>query len=331
MRLILVPQFPQKLRYQEWWIFEFEKNLKKYFSEIVVLGKESDLIKQNEKYYLSGELFSPVQLSMKFEFEQIEEYYKMKIYDDDILLLLDVSFPGFFSNVLYHKRPNKIFGFCHATSINNLDYFSEVNYKYKNSKRDNEISLFNLFDKIFVGSGYHQRKLISNNFPKNIHCLDALPNPPFNFYNKNKSFKSRKNSIVSVSRPTPQKVNVGIEKFVEDYFDIRIKRPENINNWKDYYDFLQNSKVLLLTGCEDTYGYSIIDAYLNGCNVVVPYGYSYPYIINLRDNLFYSKNDLSSLVESLEKSLKEHKFKELNNEEYIKYFYDNLASKMLEG
>lgn len=331
-RLILVPQFPTNLRYSQWWISEFPKNLSKYFDEIKVLGENSNLIKEEKEFKDIGELFSPIELSMKFEFEQIEEYYKLKLYNDDILLLLDTSFPGFFSNILYHKRPNKVFGFCHATSVNNLDYFQSINFNYKNSKRDNEISLFNLFDKVFVASEYHKNKLLNNNFPDNIINLKSLPNPPVNKLApnvKNIPFNKRKNDIISVSRPTPQKVNSGLERFVEDKFNTKIKRPENLKNWEDYFNFLQNSKILLLTGCEDTYGYSIVDAYLNGCNVVAPYKFSYDELLESND--LYMKFGLNDLINILNSNLKESRLNELINEQFINKFYDYLAIHMLEG
>lgn len=331
MRLILVPQFPAKLRYQEWWISEFPNNLKDYFDEIIVLGQNSDLIKKNKHKEL-GELFSPIELSMKFEFEQINEYYNLELYEDDILLCLDVSFPGFFPHVLYHKRPKKAFGFCHATSVNNLDYFSPINFKYNNSKSDSEKAIFKLFNSIFVATDYHKNKLISNNFPKNIITLGSLPNPPIielylkeNKKRSNIKFKDKENKIVSVSRPSEQKVNIGIEKYVEKKFNTKIIRP-NCKSWAEYYDFLKNSKVLLLTGKEDTYGYSIIDAYFCGCNVVAPDDFSYRELIN-RGDLFDS---LESLKTNITNNLANHRFTELLNQRKINDFYSNLAIKMLE-
>jgi hypothetical protein len=38
MRLIFVPQFPTKLRYQNWWITEFPHQFKNYFDEVITLG-----------------------------------------------------------------------------------------------------------------------------------------------------------------------------------------------------------------------------------------------------------------------------------------------------
>jgi len=37
-RLIIVPQYPTKLRYQEWWWNELPKEMFNYFDDIIVLG-----------------------------------------------------------------------------------------------------------------------------------------------------------------------------------------------------------------------------------------------------------------------------------------------------
>ncbi len=333
MRLILVPQYPSKLRYSEWWLSEFPKQLSNYFDEIIVLGKNSDLVKRKDELYkdLKG-LFLPTNLSSTFEFIQISEYNDMKIYYDDIVLLLDSSFPGYFANALYHKRPHKAFAFCHATSINNFDYYDPINKRCNNSKLDSEIAQFKLFDKVFVSSLYHKNKLLHNNFPDNIVALQALPNPPFKTKQRIKSsdFKNKNNFIVSVSRPTQQKVNLGIESFVEKHFNTKIIRPSNCKNWDDYYNFLYDSKILLLSGKEDTYGYSIVDAHLNNCNVVAPNDFAYPELITYHGEQLYDKDNLNSLIFCIEQNSESFYMKELKNQTHIDKFYDNLAVQMFE-
>ena len=58
-RLIFVPQFPSKLRYQEFWYTEFPKQMEKYFDEVIVLGKsyiDNCIDVKSEKH-----MFSPIQ------------------------------------------------------------------------------------------------------------------------------------------------------------------------------------------------------------------------------------------------------------------------------
>lgn len=333
MRLILVPQYPQKLRYQEWWPSEFAKNLSPYFDDIIILGKnfvDSDL--ENSNYI--GELFSPVNTSIEFETQQINEYMNLELRDDDILLQLDTSFPGFFNNVLYHKRPRRAFSFCHATSVNNYDYFNEVNDNFNNSKLESEKANFSLFDLVFVSSLYHKNKLESYNFPNNIVSLRALPNPPIQ--GRPKKFSNRRNDIVSVSRPSYQKVNLAVENFIEKEFNTKIVR-KNCENWEQYYEFLGDSKIVLINSKEDTYGYAIIDAYMNGCNVVAPRAFAYPEIVPEEDleiqsytSLLYDCGDymLKNIRNCINSNLDSCKFTKLKNDYFIRNFYDNLVQKM---
>ena len=104
-RIIYVPQYPAPMRYQEWFITKFEKEFKKYFDEVIVLGKNFIEVR-NVKY---GKIFSPIDVSINYELQQIEEYLKLDIYNDDVLFLADLSFPGFFANVLHHRKPEKCF------------------------------------------------------------------------------------------------------------------------------------------------------------------------------------------------------------------------------
>ena len=100
-RLIFIPQYPAKLRYQEWWYTEFVKNLKPYFSEILTLGGV-----QTYNSPTKGE-FSVHTSAIQYETLQIQQYNNLQLKEDDCLLLNDISYPGLFANVLFHKRPKR--------------------------------------------------------------------------------------------------------------------------------------------------------------------------------------------------------------------------------
>ena len=117
-RIIFISQFPAEMRYQNWFITEFEKEFKNHFDDVIVLG---EMINKSYDIKYSKE-FSPVNLSIEYELNQIKEYMNLELVDDDILFLADLSFPGLFTNVLHHKKPKKCFVYCHASSKNNYDY-----------------------------------------------------------------------------------------------------------------------------------------------------------------------------------------------------------------
>lgn len=305
MRLIFVPQYPTPMRYQEWWFSEFPKQFKKYFDEVIVLG--SDYIKKVEICRSEIKMFSPIHQVIEFENQQINEFLNLKLKEDDILFLADLSFPGLFSNVLYHKKI-KAFAFVHGTSKNNFDYFSNN----RQSKWNVESGHSKLFEKIFVGSQYHKDKLGWNNI-----IITRLPFP----VTINKKDDLKVNNIISVSRPSIQKCNLEIEKYVIKKFG-KIKR-KTVYNWNDYCSLLSSSKILLSTAKEETFGYQIIDALMCGCIPLAPNKLSYPEILpssnlynninELLDKIFYILNRKVEIPEILCKKEMDNFYETISN------------------
>ncbi len=286
MRVIFVPQYPAPMRYQEWWIWKFPKEFRKAGYEVIVLGKK--YIDSNKPVKQKLAMFSSINNAIDFEAEQIKEYMKLDIRNDDILFVSDLSFPGLFCNVLYHKQCPKMFCFCHATSINYRDYFESK----RKSKFMNETSHAILFNKIFIGSNYHKRKLLKADKLKlfwNKLIVTYLPYPPLlPTYQKPKKY-----NIISVSRPTPQKVDDTIENRIEETFG-PIYRPQS-NTWKDYFNNLNQSKILLITAKEETFGLQIIDAVINGCIPLARCNFSYPELLP-PEYLYNSTYDLVNKI-----------------------------------
>ncbi len=273
-RLILVPQYPAKMRYSEWWISDFEKHLSKYFDDIVILGKSKIKELELTKY---NSIFSPINKSIEFENNQIKEYFKIKIYDDDILLLNDISFPGFFCNCLYHKKPKRCFSFCHATSKNYLDYFS----KNRKTKFPIESNYSKMFNKVFVATNYHKEKLGWNNIE-----VVGLPKPPANIISLKDINKIY--DIISVNRPTNQKVNKSLEDQIEKTLSLKVIRKQCLS-WDEYSKFLSMSKILLISSKEDTFNYTILDAIICKCIPICPDNLCFPEMLN--DNYLYKNLD----------------------------------------
>lgn len=277
-RVIFVPQYPANMRYQQWWFIRIPDELAKQGFIVETLGKYS--LTGTEK--ANRAMFSPIKTAIEFETIQINHFLELDLREDDILFLADISFPGIFSNVLFHKRPKRMFAFCHATSLNILDYFAEDHQ----IKFPIESAHSKMFDAIFIGSNYHEDKLRWSNT-----LVTRLPYPPFRY-----SFDSEKKyDIVSVSRPTPQKVDDEVEKLVEEHFNTEIIRKE-FDSWSDYYSFLSQSKVLLITSKEETFGYQIIDAIISGCIPLAPNKFSYPELLD-RMYLYDNREELLERIE----------------------------------
>jgi len=279
MRIIFVPQYPTPLRYQEWWFTKLPEEFRKAGYEVIVLGEGYAEMMQHRRGAL--DMFSPINMAIELETEQIREYMMLDLKKDDVLFWSDLSFPGMFGTVLFHKRPSKMFAFCHATSINKGDYYE----KYKDEKFIIETAFAMSFDKVFVGSKYHQDKLSWRNT-----VVTYLPLPPF----EPQKDLIKKYDIMSASRPNPQKVDLKLEEEVESEFS-KIHRPTS-NTWEEYFDNLAKSKILLITSHEDTFGFQIIDAILNGCIPIARNSLAYPEILPW-NYLYGNKNDLLQKIE----------------------------------
>ena len=258
-RIILVPQFPTKLRYQEWWFDRLPEEFSQYFEEVIVLGGDANYTIES-----AGKHFAPVTASIAFELLQIQIYNELELRKDDYLLLCDLSFPGLFANMLFIKRPAHCFAICHATSKNAYDFYSGC----RKAKYPTEKALASMFDGIFVATEYHKNKLNWNNL-----IVQAFPNPPFDCEVHTKIYP-----IVSVARDSVQKRTKHIEREIVKAFDTIIFTPSE-STWEGYYKFLAKSKVLLITSKEETYGYQVVDAILNGCIPVAPNHFSYPELL----------------------------------------------------
>lgn len=326
-RLIFVPQLRVSMRYTEWYYNLFPYYLHNYFDDIITLGGDDVVLNTDRS------LFSPADRETRHQCKQINEYTKLDLKDDDILLLMDLSFPGIFQQYLYHKKPCKIFCFCHATSINYLDYFSKINQNYNNSKFINELSNLLLFDKVFVATNYHKNKILNyastifnsvKIFEDKITVLGALPITPKS-EDKRIPFSEKENDIISLSRPNTQKVNNTLEKIIEDNIGVKITR-KHCKSWKEYVDFINRSKILLVTSKEDTYGYQVMDAATNNCIPLAPNKLAYPEILYSE----YLYSGIEELLRKIDDFLNNgNKGPYLRNIEKIFSFYDNLAVEML--
>lgn len=311
-RLIFVPQYPTPMRYQYFWLDMFEKYFKTKFDKVITLGKKYIEENKHDNFEYT-ENFSIIDVAINFELRQIKEYNKLKLKSDDIMFLSDLSFPGLFSNILYHKRPNKCFAYCHATSKNHLDYF-QIN---PTSKFMVETNHSKLFDKIFVGSNYHRDKLKW----KNIEVI-GLPTPPSEYITYYPG--ERYSDVISVNRICPQKVNLTIEKNIQKILNLKIIRQKN-TTWRKYSNFLSSSRILLISSKEDTYNYTILDAIKCGCIPVAPNKLCFPEI--LPEHLLYDDEDEAcEIIQNIMEGKFANPVHILNHSDK---FFDRLESKMI--
>jgi len=264
--LYFVPQLPSEGRYTTWWLTEFVKNFDKYFDDVIILGE--DMIENLTHERDDFKEFSNAKYSALLEIAQIEDYLYISESPDDVLFCTDISFPGLFSNILYTKPfCGKKFIFCHATAKNKYDYFSDI----RSSKFRVETGHSMLFDKVFVGSEYHKNKLKWDNVE-----VVRLPPPPYDVISNQVLAKCY--DMISVSRPCKQKVQLKLERKVQNLVGTKIVR-KTFTNSEEYSKFLSQAKILFISSLEDTFNYTIMDAIRCGCVPVAPRSLCFPEIL----------------------------------------------------
>jgi glycosyltransferase involved in cell wall biosynthesis len=309
------------MRYQSWFINDFITQMSPYFDEIITLGDLYLLLNKNISH--EKELFSPINKSIEFELSQIKHYMSLDIDENnDILLHMDLSFPGLFHNVLYHKRPKKCFCYCHATSLNIMDLFE----KDRTSKWLTELGNLLIYDKVFIGTNYHKYKLMGeceeedwSNLSEKIEVV-GLPIPPFETFKEDKIY-----DIISVARPCPQKVDAELEKCIEDKFGPIVRK--ECNTWEEYYKFLSQGKILLISANEETFGYPVMEAIMNNTVVLAPDRCSYPELLSSQF-IYRSELDLIAKLSLILKNYDRGEFPKLKCFDLCSNFYENIAQIM---
>jgi len=314
-RIIFVPQYPTPMRYQEWWFWQLPYKFHSAGFDVKILGEK--YVKSNKIYAADDDSFSPVQNAIDLETHQIREYMDLKLRKDDILFLADLSFPGFFANVLYHKRPILSYAFCHATSLNTYDYFKQT----RHSKASVEIAHTRMFENVFVGSYYHQGKLDYAGFTDNIKVI-YLPLPPPQIIYPIQ--REKKRLLTSVSRVSQQKVNKCIEEAAEQQYNTKIYRKKH-KTWEDYCKTLSESQILLVSANEETFGYQVVDAIMNNCIPVVPDDFSYPELVD-REYRYRNTTELFDIIDNILTG--DLPVPELRCKTGINNFYDNIIKIM---
>ena len=261
-RLIVVPQLPVLMRYQEWWPRFIKANMRKHFKEVLFLGRTVPTKARHGS-------FSDHEESVANEAIQTNQILRLGIRQDDVILHCDLSYPGVFHNVLPLLPRCRRAVFCHATSLNRYDHFSSV----RAEKWPIEKAHARLYDKVLVATKYHAEKL---NLP-NVVRMRALPHPPELGIVAGTDLRSTR-EMCRVSRATTQKVTQSVEKKLYKLTRHRV-HAGSFTNWKDYFTFLAQSRFMIVTSKEETYGYQVVDAVLAGCIPIAPNAYSYPELL----------------------------------------------------
>lgn len=277
MALVIFPQYPAKMRYQEWWFKELPKRLGEHFDDVLMISGQLS----REEY--SGSSFSPLKASVLWEAGQIKDAINI-INPDDILFFCDVSYPGFVPQLVYHFKDNKKFGFCHATALNFGDIFRSVALdKYRQ-----EYSAMNQMTGIFYGTQYSMHK--HGGDLKNGYVV-GLPMMP---YDVSGISRIPIHDVGIATRMDPQKVDQDLLKVLMDSdLDISFHDHTTSDLWHDYFSWIASCRVILSIAREETYGYVSQDASKLNVPFIAPNKFGYQEVV--KRGLRY--NDSSEMME----------------------------------
>lgn len=294
--LYLIHQYPATNRYQEWWIKEFPNRLSQEGLNIIHSVPGIGL-----EFQVNKAEFSPLSNSVEWETDQMNSllaYISNNIVGKLGILHLDLSFPGIFTSMIplikkIHQNC-KIYFFCHATSINRLDYFAHVRtQKWKLEKFCIENSSL-----VFVSTEYHKNKLTRHipNMKHKIISIGGLPIDPALSELASRTTRvenSESRYVVIPSRPNKQKVSLyfidTLRKKLKKYdIDLVLTYQENLT-LLEYYKKISGSKCVVLNSKEDTFGYPILESSILKVPILVNECCSYRELLN--DNCFYKNID----------------------------------------
>jgi len=251
-KLFVLTLQPLRERYTEYWYYWFKDRLCKYFDEIIYV--DGDILEHD----IGNGAFLPIAGSYYWEFTQLSKMTKLihsgAVSDDDIVLAMDIEFPGHAVAVKYLLQKmglnTKVYGWLHAGSYTKGDFvqFLEPSMKYF------EMGWLMAFDGIFVASKYHKQAILKRRvFPlmTNTNAVDATE-----IYSKihvvgNPFYVDWAWSLAGISEPKP---------FEEREYDIIISdRPDVEKNiaWALAIAVASNAKkIAVCTGRKEWRGWN---------------------------------------------------------------------------
>ena len=320
-----LPIEPLEERYTKDWYVQFPREFENAGYECTVI--DGNQISRNIK---TGE-FLDVNATLSYKASQLEKigelFYNGIIKSGDIFFIADLEFWGIESirylSVL-NKIPVKIFGFLHAGSYDEEDFYAPCSP----FARDFEEGWINICDKVFVGSEYHKALICK----KRIIDQDKIVvsgNPFFveDVREKVKPNIQKQNKIIHSNLPDWRKRPNIFLNFVpiikEARPDVEIVLTTSRNSWgkgwisesalvlerlgllkikkgltkAEYYQELAESKVMFSATEQETFGYCIVEAMAFNTNPVVPNRLSCPEIVNYNAKLLY--NDYTEALEKI--------------------------------
>lgn len=283
----LLPQLPCKNRYTEDWIGVWCRELNNLGVKYVVLGGNTSV--PITKY------FTDPGKALSYECNQLRILSRVNL---ERIFCLDVDFPGLLAAaipVLKLMNPKlKCYGYLHAGSWCNGDIFSRMP-----GKKHLERAMFDTFDKIFVATYYHEKK-IEKYFGEEFDNLEVVGFPFYRAdvlkYEDPQPYEE-KDEIVINGRLEQSNINL-IDKLREKFPGENIA-VTTAKGTKEYYELLNRAKIVISLKTEETFGIGQLEAYVLGGIPLSPNRFAYPEVIGDSRLLYNNEKDLMDKLNCL--------------------------------
>lgn len=293
-----------------------------------------------EKKINKGE-FLDIERTIEFKAKQLsmisKAFQRNEIKSGDWIFFADIFFPGI-DAVKYMSELQginiKVAAFNHAGRADETDFVQRLG-KWSDKVEE---GYHRLCDLVFVGSEFHKKR-VSSYFSYNQNRIKVTGC----VWNNKKAFQTypfldRKEDIVIF--PHRLAAEKGLTEFYEICWSMPDKKfivtsssnkecraplPDNvryINNLtkREYYQWLSKSKYYLSTAYQETFGYTLREALLYNCRVVVPNDVCYPEM--LPKECLFERRDMETIKKYLSDDY-------IIDEKY-KFKYDNSFKEMID-
>jgi len=258
--------------------------------------------------------FLDIERTVEFKAKQIQmisqAFQNGEIQDGDWFFFADIFFPGI-ESVKYMSELQdikiKVSAFNHAGRADRYDFIQ----KLRPWSDAVELGYHELCDLIFVGSNFHKNN-VTKYFDLNPEKVIATGC----IWNNDQAFKTypkldqKKDYVIFPHR-------LSQEKGILDFFDIatsmptknfiitsssqkdcNLDLPSNVTyvnklSKKEYYMYLSSAKYYLSTAYQETFGYTLREALLYNCRIVVPNDLCYPEM--LPSFCLYERGDINTI------------------------------------
>ena len=218
---------------------------------------------------------------------QLFQYNIIK--DGDIFFVDDIWMPGI-EGIKYMAGIAginiKMYGVYHAGSnIASDDIAVKLGSGVNSWTKHYERSLFNMFDKVFVGSKFHKNNINMYHSKKfgNIVATGIGFNADYikNQVKKLKTWDEKENIVLFPHRNHPEKKPKLFDKLQKEvnkkYPEIKFIKTFDHNLSKtELYELMNKSKVMFSAALQENFGYATLESATFGCNLLLPNKVVYP-------------------------------------------------------